>query len=541
MNFWEKMEKTLHKLSVKTDSLSQVLLLDNEALIPHLLDQLNVNDVKKALSSVGIDSFDKKIYENGKVIASSYTYIIIQSNDDVLAFSTNPLCALELFTIRSFCSKVTKVGFVEENNQCLASKTQKVSEIDSKRIVKMLFQKAVDLGVSDIHIEPRNTSHVCFKFRLDGMIVNSEIPDVSNILFQSVAAEINVLFDINIGAYNEIQERQSTTSKIKVLNAQHKSVDLRLELNPLHSKFKEGSQKGKNIPNYVIRLMNPSSFRLLSDIGLTNSQVEEIKGFCRQNNAGIFIAGPTGSGKTMLAYAILAEIRNQQDGISIRTVEDPVEVDLPETPQISIKEGQISFEQALKATLRSDPDVVFCGEIRDKTTAHHVCKTREVGYTIVTTMHVDKSFDVIDRLKDTSSNESFAVPLHTIAKTVSVVIMPRLLRKVCKDCCIKIDAKNDVFYKKYSSYFDNRSTFIKKAKDDGCERCSNTGYKGRTQVVEVLVINNELRKMIINNNSSSVMAEKQPKKKDIYCSAIALVKNGITTLEEITRALPSKR
>ncbi|CAC9453113.1 hypothetical protein [uncultured Gammaproteobacteria bacterium] len=543
MDIWEKIESELQRLSIKTDSLSKNLLSDNETLVPHLLLNLEIDVVKQVLkSSVGLALFDD--YKNANVVEKNGSYLIIEYGDECLAFSTNPLSSLEAFKIKNSPMSArlnNSIGFIDPGNTLLNVQKKSSNAIDAKTIIRDLFTEAVNLGVSDIHIQPRNSSHVCFKFRLDGMIVNSKVGDVSNLVFQSIAAGINALFNIDIGTYNTIQESQADTKKIEVLNDKQKPVNLRLELNPLHVKFKDGAQKGKHIPNYIIRLIGAASFRSLVQIGLTDLQVKEITGFCKHNNAGIFIAGPTGSGKTTLAYAILAEIHNQRKGISVMSVEDPVEVDLPNTQQIQIKE-KLGFAQALKAILRSDPDVVFCGEIRDKETAHHVCATREVGNTILTTIHADKSFDVIDRLKSTSNESSFSVALDTIAKTVSIIIMPRLVRKVCKYCATEIKVEDDELFGKYASYFDIRATLIKKESDTGCEQCSHTGYKGRTQVAEVFVIDSVLQQMIINNESSDKIHVKALKNqsKDIYSSAIMLVKEDITTLSEITRILPSR-
>lgn len=553
MNIWEKIEPEFIKLSVKTDSLSEVLLLDNENIIPHLIENFGFDVVKQALkTSVGLMVFDEE-YEKSDVVDSNGSYLVINHKGEYLAFSANPFSSLENFIIHNSLmgeklklssQRNQSIGLIDTNSPLLekSSAQRKVSDaIDSKKITADIFEEAVALGVSDIHIQPRNNSHICVKYRFDGMIINSQIiPDISNVAFQAIAAEINLLFGIDVGAYNAIQERQSDTAKIGVLDYQQKAVNLRLELNPLHIKFKDGEQKGKHIPNYIIRLIGSTSFKSLADIGLTDLQVKTITGFCKHNNAGIFIAGPTGSGKTTLAYAILAEIHNQRKGISVISVEDPVEVNLPNTQQIAIKNG-LGFAEALKAILRSDPDVVFCGEIRDKATAHHVCETKEVGNTVLTTIHADKAFDVIDRLKSISSKESFSVALDTIAKTVSIIIMPRLVRKVCQHCANEIGIEDEVLFDKYASYFSAHSTLIKTA-GQGCEHCSHTGYKGRTQVAEVFVIDSVLQQMIIDNESSDKIHAKALKdqSKDIYSSAVTLVKEGVTTLDEITRILPSK-
>ncbi|CAC9994275.1 hypothetical protein [uncultured Gammaproteobacteria bacterium] len=544
MIIWEKIEPELRELSIKTDSLSEILLSDNETIIPHLLQNLEVDEVKIALKkSVGLMVFED--YSDADIIEINDSYVIVECDAKYLAFSTNPFSSLESFRIRnsSMGEKLGNgIGFIEPGNPLFIDAENTLSNaIDAKTIIKDIFTEAVKLGASDIHIQPRNASHICFKLRLDGMIINSKVADVSNLDFQAVAAGINTLFDIDIGTYNAIQERQSDTKKIDVLNDKQKPINLRLELNPLHVKFKNGTQKGKHIPNYVIRLIGSTSFRSLAQIGLRDLQLKEITGFCKHNNAGIFIAGPTGSGKTTLAYAILAEIHNQRKGISVMSVEDPVEVDLPNTQQIQIKE-KLGFSQALKAILRSDPDVVFCAEIRDKETAHHVCATKEVGNTILTTIHADKSFDVIDRLKSTSNDSSFAVALDTIAKTVSIIIMPRLVRKVCRHCATEIKVEDDVLFAKYANYFDIRTTLIAKQSDIGCEQCSHTGYKGRMQVAEVFVIDRALQQMIIDNVPSNKIHTQALKNqsKDIYSSAVMLVKEGNTTLSEITRILPSK-
>lgn len=549
MDIWQQLKPQLEALSVETDSLSEVLLHDNDEVMPHLCQNLGIDTIKQVLegaTNLDILVFYEK-YEGAVVIGSSTTYLIVEHNNEYLAFSANPFSSLSNFEIRSALSSALinrklkgSIGFIEPNHPLLNSQEKESSSgINSRVIVKSLLNEAIELGASDIHIEPRNTTHCCFKFRVDGMKINSGIADVSNVNFQAVAAEINKLFDIDIGTYNAIQERQAETSKINVFDSKQKSVNLRLQLNPLHVRFKEGTQKGKHIPNYVIRLIGATSFRALDEIGLTTSQVDNITEICKHNNAGIFIAGPTGSGKTTLAYAILATIHNQRPGISVMSVEDPVEVDLPKTQQMNITKT-IGFDKALKAILRSDPDVVFCGEIRDKSTAHHVCSIKEVGNAIVTTIHADKAFDVIDRLKSTSSQESFAVALDIIAKTVSVIIMPRLVRKVCQHCAVEINAEEDELFEQYKYYFDNASVNIKQK--NGCEYCNNNGYKGRTQVAEVFVIDENVQQMIISNQSSEKIHAEVLKiqNKDIYFNATSLVASGTTTLDEITRILPSR-
>jgi len=543
MAIWDNIKPQLEALSIAIDSLSEVLLYDDEEIIPHLIQNLNLDIIKQVLKGADLDiQVFGEAYEDAIVISNSTTYLIIEHNNEYLAFSVNPFSSLSNFEVRSALMDKelkTSLGFIEPKHPLLAQEKESNYSINSRVIVKSLLAEAIELGASDIHIEPRNPTHCCFKLRVDGMKINSGIADVSNVHFQAVAAEINKLFDIDVGAYNAIQERQAETSKIDVLDGKQKSVNLRLQLNPLHVKFKEGTQEGKHIPNYVIRLISATSFRALNEIGLTKLQVENITQICKHNNAGIFIAGPTGSGKTTLAYAILATIHYQRPGISAMSVEDPVEVDLPKTQQMNITKT-IGFDKALKAILRSDPDVVFCGEIRDKSTAHHVCAIKEVGNAIVTTIHADKAFDVIDRLKSISSKESFAVALDTIAKTVSVIIMPRLVRKVCQHCAIKISAKDDELFEQYDNYFADNSIDIKQG--NRCEHCNNTGYKGRTQVAEVFVIDEVLQQMIISNASSEKIHAQALKKqsKDIYSNAVGLVESGITTLNEITRILPSR-
>ncbi|CAC9456053.1 hypothetical protein BSPLISOX_1948 [uncultured Gammaproteobacteria bacterium] len=546
MSFWEKLKPELHKLSVKTNNLSEVLLQDDEYLIPHLLAHLEIDHIKKALTFTNIMVFDESRCEKEQIVKSSGSYLIIKNDDEYLAFSTNPFSALEAFKIRGVLTKArSSIGFIDPSCPFLLNnEKQKEQGIGSKEILRSILQEAIDLGASDIHIRPRNSTHICFKLRIDGMMEDSKaVQDINNTAFQGVAGEINRLFDLDIGSYNNFAAKQSNSGKANVFDDRRKSVDLRMQLNPLHTKFKDGPAKNKHIPNYIIRLMGSTSFRSLDDVGLTDLQVEEIIGFCKYNDSGIFIAGPTGSGKTTLAYAVLAEMHNQRGkSVNILSVEDPVEVDLPDVAQIEIQ-GDITFEKALKAIKRSDPNIVFCGEIRDKVTAHKVCEIRELGNTILTTIHAGKSFDVVDILRNTSTDESFAIPPDVLAKTVSIIVMPRLVRKVCQHCSTEIEAKDDVLFKRYAHRFDVRATLIRKESEEGCEQCLHTGYKGRIQVAEVFVIDGALKEMIINNESSEKIhasALESQKAKDIFFNAVMLVKKGVTTLNEIARVLPSK-
>lgn len=532
--------------------LSPVVLARKDTLIPHLLEVFDHAIMIKCFKSLEFSVFPPETKkEEYKIIKSMPSFVIIEIEKQVMVFSVNPLSSIEVYKIDlEFdllnIQKPKKIGFILPNDTALNNAPNE--DVDIKSFTKELFTKVVESNASDVHIQPRNETHISFLFRIDGVLVESGINDVSNEKYRLIANEINDMFKLNTGAFNEFKAARTDTKSLKIFNAKQKPVDLRLQLNPLFSKFADNKT---NIPNYIIRVTGNTTFKTIEDVKLLPEHLKIIRKFANHNNAGIFVVAPTNAGKTTLAYAIIAEMHKQRHGISIITVEDPVEVRLPNTQQMEVasqgkKDEQVEeeFDKALQNMSRSDPDAVFVGEIRSKTTANGVCSIHTKGSTVISTIHASEIFGVIDRLKNTSGVASFAVPRDVIANTVSVIIMPRLIRCVCLDCSKEKLIQDIEGTNQYSFLSSHSETHIRQATLKGCKFC-RCGYIGRRQVIEIIEIDSTIKDMIIDNKSSKEMQQyavkTQGQAADIWQHGLSLVLKGATTIEELKRVLPHRQ
>ena len=248
------------------------------------------------------------------------------------------------------------------------------------------------------------------------------------------------------------------------------------------------------------------------------------------NTSGvIMIVGPTGSGKTSTMFTIIKELLNEH--VNLITLEDPVEFNIPGATQVQINEKVgLTFAEGLRAILRQDPDIICVGEIRDGETAEIAMRAALTGHLVITTIHTEDAVTAIDRLKD------MGVEPYLIAAGLRGVISQRLLRRICPDC--KTTYAPDPKYLAISQLkqYDGRLYYH----GTGCEKCFNTGYKGRIGVFEILTMNDALRRSIVGGADSTAFRELCQKSEDYVSmseNADQLVEKGITTVEEVCRTI----
>lgn len=372
------------------------------------------------------------------------------------------------------------------------------------RLVNNFLNKALEFGASDIHIEMFENKPK-LRYRIDGVLV--DYPPPARDLYFATINRIKIMSNLNIA-----EKRLPQDGRIR-LKVGGKEIDLRVSVIPM--------LYGECI---VLRILDKSNIALdLSTFGFSDDVLENIKLLVRKSEGMILATGPTGSGKTTTLYAALKEIISPS--IKIITIEDPVEYSLEGVNQIQVhnKIG-LNFASGLRSILRHDPDVILVGEIRDKDTAGISIQSSLTGHLVLSTLHTNDSASAFNRLLDMGM-EDFLVSTCVIA-----VLAQRLVRKLC-GCKEKYNIDKETKAKLGLS--DTKALY----KPNGCSECSNTGYKGRVAISELLVVNDNIRKMIVNRERSKVIQQEAMKNgmKTLWQDGLAKVAAGVTSLNELER------
>lgn len=383
-----------------------------------------------------------------------------------------------------------------------------ISEIDYApvvRLVNSLIRQALKAGASDIHIEPFE-DRVRVRFRIDGDLQEVMTPEKST--HSAITTRIKIMGKMDIA-----EKRIPQDGRVEAM-IDGRDVDLRISVLPtIH---------GEKI---VIRLLDRSNF--LSDksqLGFIQKNLDLFNKIIKSPNGIILVTGPTGSGKTTTLYSTLNELNS--DNKNIITVEDPVEYKLDGINQVQVNpKAGLTFANGLRSILRQDPDIVMIGEIRDAETAEIAVRAAITGHLVLSTMHTNDSPSTITRLID------MGIEPYLVSSAVVGVIAQRLVRRICENC--KTSYHIEVHEKQLLDIHED----IKLHKGRGCSQCSDTGYKGRTAIHEVLIINKEIRMLIdkkasIDEIRAAALASGMTALKE-NCKTLIL--EGLTTSEELVR------
>ncbi len=377
------------------------------------------------------------------------------------------------------------------------------------KLVNHIISQSVKARSSDIHIEPYQDSFKV-RYRVDGILYDLLTPP--KWIQPALISRIKVMAKMNIA---EKRLPQDGRLDVKIGNQE---IDVRISTIP--------TSFGERV---VMRLLNKSgSFLRLPDIGLEPERLDLLKNLVKSPNGIILITGPTGSGKTTTLYAILSSINKPE--INIITIEDPVEYRLKGISQIQVnpKIG-LTFARGLRSIVRQDPDIILIGEIRDKETAEIAVQSALTGHLVFSTLHTNDSASAITRLVD------IGIEPFLISSSVIAVAAQRLVRVLCSHCK-KPYTPDGMALKSAGITPDHvKNTTIYRA--SGCEKCFNTGYRGRIGIFEIMVLSGNLKKLILKTYDSNLI-----KKEALNYNMITLrqdgiqkVLKGISTIEEVLR------
>jgi general secretion pathway protein E len=383
------------------------------------------------------------------------------------------------------------------------------SEAPIIKLVNHIISQSIKTRASDIHIEPYQDSFTV-RYRVDGILYDLLTPP--KWIQPALISRIKVMAKMNIA---EKRLPQDGRFDVKVGD---QNIDLRVSTIP--------TAFGERV---VLRLLNKSGSLLeLPDIGLSPGRLKGIKRLVTSPNGIILVTGPTGSGKTTTLYAILQSI-NKPD-INIITIEDPVEYQIRGISQIQVSPKiDLTFARGLRSIVRQDPDVILVGEIRDQETAEIAVQSALTGHLVFSTLHTNDSASAITRLVD------MGVEPFLISSSVLAVVAQRLIRVLCNNCK-KAYVPSAVYLKSIGvspNYF-NESRIYKAA---GCEKCFNTGYKGRLGIFEIMVLTEKLKTLILKTFDSNRIKNEAvlEKMRTLRQDGIQKVKKGTTTIEEVLR------
>jgi len=353
------------------------------------------------------------------------------------------------------------------------------------RLVNQILVEAHQKNATDIHIEPYQ-GKLKLRYRIDGVLYDAKVP--SNIVrfLPAIISRVKIMSGLNI-----VERRlpQDGRAKVKIKN---EVFDLRISTMP--------TPYGESI---VIRILPTTMLFSLEKLGFLSRDLKNFEELLKKPHGIIFVTGPTGSGKTTTLYTALSKIKEENKGTKILTIEDPIEYELEGITQTQVKpEIGLNFARGLRSMLRHDPDIMMVGEVRDFETAEIAIRMALTGHLLFSTLHTNDAASGVARLLD------IGVEPYLIASSVEVFIAQRLIRMVCRKCNGK-----------------------------GCEACNSTGYKGRSAMFEMLLVDEAIKKLITQKAPTGQIKKKAVSQgmKTLWEDGQEKIAQGITTQEEVLR------
>ena len=373
------------------------------------------------------------------------------------------------------------------------------------RLVNVILTQALRRQASDIHIEPYE-KEIKVRFRIDGILY--EIFSLPKRFQAHIVSRIKVMANLDIA---EKRVPQDGRIKIKVAN---KAVDIRVSVIPM--------SYGERI---VLRLLDKSVSLLgLGEMGLPPDKLKIFEGLINKNNGILLVTGPTGSGKTTTLYAAISKINSSEKNII--TIEDPIEYELKGVGQIQVNpKTELTFARGLRSVLRHDPDIIMVGEIRDLETVEIAIQASLTGHLVFSTLHTNDASGALTRLVD------MGVEPFLIASSLLGVLAQRLVRRICPECKEPFKLGESALAELGLS----KDQVLWKGR--GCDACMQSGFRGRTGIFELLVMDNEVRHLLTSGADSVTIKEAAVKRgmTTLFGDGLQKVKAGATTLNEVLR------
>jgi type IV pilus assembly protein PilB len=401
----------------------------------------------------------------------------------------------------------------EEEDLDLATLEEESEQAPVVKLVNLILTDAIKRGASDIHIEPYEKDYRV-RYRIDGILYEMMRPPLK--LKEAITSRAKIMARLDIA-----EKRLPQDGRIKIktkISGKTKDLDYRVSVLP--------TLFGEKI---VMRLLDKDKLMLdMTKLGFEAESLRKFEAAILKPYGMVLVTGPTGSGKTNTLYSALSRINTPE--VNIMTAEDPVEFNLNGINQVQTREQiGLNFAAALRSFLRQDPNIVLVGEIRDFETAEVAIKAAMTGHLVLSTLHTNDAPSTINRLMN------MGIEPFLVATSVHLIVAQRLVRRTCTFCKEPLEMPPAALVG--AGYSEHEARTLKLFKGRGCERCNNTGYKGRVGLYEVMEVEDEMREMILSGASSFELRQKaiQNGMLTLRMSGLQKVRDGMTTVEEVVR------
>jgi type IV pilus assembly protein PilB len=400
--------------------------------------------------------------------------------------------------------------FEEISAEALAKQGEEAPVI---KLVNVILMSAIQKGASDIHIEPYE-KELRVRYRIDGILYNIMQPPMK--FRDAITSRIKIMSKLDIA-----EKRLPQDGRIKIRfqdGGEMRDIDFRVSCLP--------TLFGEKI---VMRLLDKTKLMLdMTKLGFESESLQRFEHAISKPWGMVLVTGPTGSGKTNTLYSSIARINTVET--NIMTAEDPVEFNLMGVNQVQVRENiGLNFAAALRSFLRQDPNIILVGEIRDFETAEIAVKAALTGHLVLSTLHTNDAPSTINRLMN------MGIEPFLVASSLNLVCAQRLVRRICKNCTEPDPTPPPALMQAGFSAEDAKKVVPNRGK--GCDKCNNTGYKGRVGLYEVMEITEEIRELVLVGASALELRRKAVDEGmlTLRVSGLRKVKDGVTTIEEIVR------
>jgi type IV pilus assembly protein PilB len=411
-------------------------------------------------------------------------------------------------------SSADEVEIIQDLEEISAESLEKQgAEAPVIKLVNVVLMSAIQKGASDIHVEPYE-KEFRVRYRIDGILYNIMSPPMK--MRDAITSRIKIMAKLDIA-----EKRLPQDGRIKIRfsdNGTSKDIDFRVSCLP--------TLFGEKI---VMRLLDKDKLMLdMTKLGFEPESLTRFEAAINKPWGMVLVTGPTGSGKTNTLYSSISRINTPET--NIMTAEDPVEFNLPGINQVQVRENiGLNFAAALRSFLRQDPNIILVGEIRDFETAEIAVKAALTGHLVLSTLHTNDAPSTINRLMN------MGIEPFLVASSVNLICAQRLVRRVCANCKVEQPMAPQALLQ--AGFTPEMANGVVPMKGSGCEKCNNTGYKGRVGLYEVMEITDELRELVLVGASGLELRRKAVDEGMLTLrqSGLRKVKEGLTTVEEVAR------
>lgn len=411
------------------------------------------------------------------------------------------------YNVDELVNQMDDVELIQDSEEEVEDLEKSAGESPVIKFVNYVLSNSLHQGASDIHIEPKE-KYTKIRYRIDGVLFDAMQAPAK--MHPAIVSRLKIMANLDIS-----ERRVPQDGKIAVIMG-GRGVDLRVSVLP--------TSHGEKV---VIRLLDSKSIMIsLEKTGMAPRLLEAFQQQIALPHGILLVTGPTGSGKSTTLYSALAQM--DSDTLNVSTVEDPVEYNLEFCNQVQVNEkAGLTFAGALRSLLRQDPDIIMIGEIRDQETSRIAVQAALTGHLVLSTLHTNDAPSSISRLVN------IGIEPYLIAASLNGILAQRLVRRICSNCKEPFAAPDSL--RKYMEMGGIEPGELMHGK--GCDQCRNSGYSGRCGIHELLIVDDEFRRII--NTDASVNSMREAFRKsgwpNLFADGLSKVKKGVTTIEEILR------